>query len=181
MSETSNKNRSTWEALLLLLLGGLLGGIVEEVVDHQRELRENTQSFVVTFNGSYYGAHRDNLHRFFVSPDTLAATGGQLTRSQYADWINAQVLADPDLSASVFAISEFYRTLNACAQERRCRRSSVVDAFQPYAGIYYNVFHLALRRADCDRGFPDTETATADIAGLSVAPPARCDSIEPFS
>lgn len=176
------EKRDTWRAkLFYLFLGTVVGLLVQEYLDFQRQLRENTQSFVVTFNGAYYGDHRDNLHAFFVSPEAREKTSGALTRQEYADWITNEVRQNSDLSASVFAVSEFYRTLNSCADDGRCSRASIENAFEPYAKIFYGVFYPALRDADCDLGFPDMEAATAQIAQLNASPDDRCSSADPYS
>jgi hypothetical protein len=175
MSDTSGRHIGV--SVVLLLVGAIIGGLVEELLDYRRELRENTQSFVETFNSAYFGSHRDRLHIFSVEPATIEATAGTLTREKYADWLKQQVLGDPSLSASIFAIAEFYRTVDNCRIESRCSGDSIQNAFSPYASIFYDVFYLALRQADCDYGFPDTERATARIAKLSPASIDLCGTV----
>lgn len=153
---------------------------MEEVLDYRRELRENTQSFVETFNSTYFGNHRDRLHNFFMQPETIAATSGSLTRMEYSEWLNTWVRGDESLSAAIFAIAEFYRTVDNCMSEGRCSTKSVQNAFSPYARIYYDLFYLALRHADCELGFPDTELATARIAKLPSTQASLCGSELPI-
>ena len=179
MSETSGRNIAV--SVLLLMIGAIIGGLVEELLDYRRELREKTQSFVETFNSSYFGRHRDRLHVFSIGPATLEATSGSLTRAEYGAWLNEQVRNDPALSTAIFAVAEFYRTLDNCRMEGRCSGESVQNAFAPYAKIFYDVFYLAMRSADCDYGFPATELATARIAKLNPGTDDLCGSAAPIS
>lgn len=171
---------SFWISLSLLLIGGIFGGLVEELLDYRRELRENTQNFVATFNDVYFGAHRDNLHRLYVSSDMIEFTSGAYTRQEYAEWLRSKIVSDGTLSASVFAIAEFYRTLNFCSDEGRCRKHSIEQEFRPYAIVYYNTFYPVLRYADCDLRFPSMEAAVSRIAGFTEAPERRCNVIDPY-
>lgn len=179
MSDTARQHIGA--SLVLLVVGAIFGGLVEELLDYRRELRENTQSFVETFNSAYFGTHRDRLHVFSIDPATISATSGTLTRAEYADWLTSQVRDDPSLSAAIFAMAEFYRTVDNCRTEGRCSGDSVQNAFAPYASIFYNVFYLALRKADCDYGFPDTERATARTAKLVSDATNLCSSVAPIS
>lgn len=173
---SKHKQTNLFSSLLLLLAGGIIGGLVEEVLDYRRELRENTQQFVDTFNSTYYGAARDTVHMFYLEEETIRRTSGENTVEQYYDWTVSEVRSRPDLSAAVFAIAEFYGSVSDCASARRCNRASISDAFSGYSSRFLNVFFPVLRDADCNLRFPDFEETVASIANIEMPDKWRCGS-----